>query len=94
MFINGQDDIKTGVIVIKGANWGGNPIKVELRVEVDDSANAGGVMADMIRLAKVAADRGLGGPIFPICAYYAKHPPKQIHDIEAKQMVDEFIKGG
>lgn len=93
MFINGQDDIKTGVIMINGSNWGDNPIKLELRVEVDDSANAGGVMADMIRLAKVAADRGLGGPIIPVCAYYAKHPPKQIHDIEAKQMVDDFIKG-
>ena len=93
MFINGQNDIKTGVIVINGANWGDNPIKIELRVEVDDSANAGGVMADMIRLAKVAVDRGLSGPIIPVCAYYAKHPPKQIHDTEAKEMIDDFMKG-
>ena len=93
MFINGQKDIKTGVIAIRGKNWGANPIKVDLTVEVDDSANAGGVMADMIRLAKIAKDRNLGGPIYPVCAYYAKHPPKQIHDAIAKQMVDDFIAG-
>jgi myo-inositol-1-phosphate synthase len=92
MYINGQEDIKTGVIVIYGSNWGDNSLKVELKLEVDDSANAGGVMADMVRLAKVSLDRGLGGPIIPVCAYYSKHPPKQINDREAKGLLDEFIK--
>ena len=90
-FINGQEDIKTGVIHIEGRNWGSNKIKLDLKVEVDDSANAGGVMIDMIRGAKIAKDKGMGGVIEPICAYYAKHPPVQIHDREAKKMVDEFI---
>lgn len=90
-FINGQEDIKTGVIHIQGRNWGGNIAKVDLKVEVDDSANAAGVMIDMIRGAKIAKDRGLGGIIESICAYYTKHPPVQIHDREAKKMIDEFI---
>jgi len=91
-FINGQEDTKTGVIHIQGRNWGSNIANIDLKVEVDDSANAGGVMVDMIRGAKIAKDKGMGGVIEPICAYYAKHPPVQIHDRDAKKMVDEFIK--
>ncbi len=91
-FINGQKDTKIGVIHIEGRNWGGNKIKLDVKVEVDDSANAGGVMVDMIRGAKIAKDKGIGGVIEPICAFYGKTPPIQIHDREAKKMVDEFIK--
>lgn len=91
-FINGQEDTKTGVIHIQGRNWGGQLANIDVKVEVDDSANAGGVMVDMIRGAKIAKDRGIGGVVEPICAYYAKHPPVQIHDRDAKKMIDEFVK--
>jgi len=46
----------------------------------------------MIRGAKIAKDRGLGGVIEPLCAYYGKHPPVQIHDMEAKRLLDKFIR--
>lgn len=91
-FINGQEDTKTGVIHIEGRNWGGNKVTLDLKLEVDDSANGAGVMIDMIRFAKLAKDKGLGGVIESICAYFAKHPPVQIHDAEAKIMLDEFLK--
>jgi myo-inositol-1-phosphate synthase len=91
MYIEGQDDIKTGVIHIQGRNWGGNIVNIDLKLEVDDSANAAGVMVDMIRGAKIAKDRGIGGIVEPVCAYYAKHPPVQVHDKEAKRMLDEFV---
>jgi len=90
-FINGQEDTKTGCIHIEGRNWGGNRVKLDLKLEVNDSANGAGVMIDMIRCAKLAKDRGIGGTI-PECSYFAKHPPKQINDAIAKKMLDEFIK--
>lgn len=90
-FINGQKDIKTGVIHIRGKNWGGNEIRLNVQVEVDDSANASGVMIDMIRGAKIARDKKIGGVVESICAFYSKTPPVQIHDKDAKRMVDEFI---
>lgn len=91
-FINGQDDIKTGVIHIEGRNWGNNVVKIDVKLEVNDSANAAGVMVDMIRCAKLAKDRGLGGVIEPVCAFYAKHPPVQMHDANARRLLDEFIR--
>lgn len=93
MFIKCQADTKTGIIYMQGKNYGGNTIKLDVKIEVDDSANAGGVMVDMIRCAKIAIDRGMSGVIEPVCSYYAKHPPKQIPDEEAKEMLDAFIVG-
>ena len=45
----------------------------------------------MIRCAKIASDRGLGGPIHPASAYFCKHPPIQMTDDLAQQAVEQFI---
>jgi myo-inositol-1-phosphate synthase len=44
-------------------------------------------------VAKIALDRKIGGPIIPASAYFMKHPPEQIRDVEAREMLEEFIKG-
>jgi myo-inositol-1-phosphate synthase len=88
MYIKGMDDIKTGVIHIEGRNCGGNSVEVDLTLKLDDSANAAGVMIDMIRFAKVAKDRGMTGVLRPVCAYYAKHPPVSMPVAEAKRDLD------
>lgn len=90
MFINGQEDIKTGIIHIRGRYWGGQVVKIDARLEVNDSADAGGVLVDMIRFAKVAIDRGEGGVLWPVSAFFSKHPPKEIPDDEAKAVLDSW----
>ena len=45
----------------------------------------------MIRCAKLAKDRGLGGAILPPSAYFCKHPPEQITDDEAHKAVEAFV---
>ena len=39
------------------------PLNVELKLEVWDSPNSAGVIIDALRCAKVAMDRGIGGPL-------------------------------
>ena len=48
---------------------------------------------DAIRCAKIAKDRGIGGPILGPSAYFMKSPPVQYHDDVARQMVEDFIAG-
>lgn len=91
MFINGQEDTKTGVIHIEGRYWAGNVVRLEARLEVNDSADAAGVLVDMIRFAKVALDRHEGGVIQPVCAYYAKHPPVQLPDDVALKGIRDWV---
>jgi myo-inositol-1-phosphate synthase len=94
MFINGQDDTKTGFIHMEGRYWAGNVVRLEARLEVNDSADAAGVLVDMIRFAKVARDRGEGGVLRPVCAYYAKHPPVEMPDEAALAAIEHWVKEG
>jgi myo-inositol-1-phosphate synthase len=68
---------------MEGRLFGDVPMNLELRLSVEDSPNSAGVAIDAIRCAKLAADRGLGGPIEAPSAFFMKHPPRQWTDDEA-----------
>ena len=78
---------------IEGRQWANIPYNMEVRLEVDDKANSAGIVIDAIRLAKIALDRGLGGPIKPASAYLMKHPIEQMSDIAAKTACEKFVAG-
>ena len=78
---------------IEGRQWANIPFNMEVRLEVDDKANSAGIVIDALRLAKIALDRGIGGPLIPASAYLMKHPPKQMNDPQAKIACEEFVKG-
>ena len=78
---------------IEGRRWANIPYNMEVRLEVDDKANSAGIVIDAIRLAKIALDRGLGGPIIPASAYLMKHPLEQMTDPVAKTELEKFVNG-
>jgi myo-inositol-1-phosphate synthase len=78
---------------IEGRQWANIPYNMEVRLEVDDKANSAGIVIDAIRLAKIALDRGMGGPIIPASAYLMKHPIQQMTDPVAKTEIEKFVKG-
>ncbi|HEV7727130.1 MAG TPA: inositol-3-phosphate synthase, partial [Modestobacter sp.] len=43
--------------------------------------------------AKIAKDRGIGGPILSASSYFMKSPPVQHRDSEARDLVEAFIRG-
>jgi myo-inositol-1-phosphate synthase len=79
---------------MEGRNFGDVPLNLELKLEVWDSPNSAGVIIDAVRCAKVALDRGIGGPIIGPSAYFMKSPPVQFHDDVAHGMVEAFANGG
>jgi myo-inositol-1-phosphate synthase len=87
------DDRKWAFIRLEGRNFGDVPLTVELKLEVHDSPNSAGVIIDAVRCAKLAKDRGLGGPVMGASAYFMKSPPKQFRDEVARQMVEDFAAG-
>ena len=78
---------------IEGRQWANIPYNMEVRLEVDDKANSAGIVIDAIRLAKIALDRGMGGPIIPASAYLMKHPIEQMTDPVAKTELEKFVTG-
>ncbi len=78
-------------IRIEGRAFGDVPISMELKLEVWDSPNSAGVVIDAVRCAKLALDRGIGGPLEVPSSYFMKSPPVQFTDDEAHRLVEEFI---
>ena len=87
-------DRKWAYIRMEGRNFGDAPLNIELKLEVWDSPNSAGVIIDAVRCAKVALDRGIGGPLIGPSAYFMKSPPVQYHDDEAHDMVGAFADRG
>ena len=86
-------DNKICYVRIEGRKFGNVPLNLELRLSVEDSPNSAGCIIDAIRIAKIALDRKIGGPLISASAYFMKHPPVQYPDHKAREMVEEFIKG-
>src|SRR6202048_1577400 len=84
------EDRKWAYIRLEGRNFGDVPLNIELKLEVWDSPNSAGVIIDAVRCAKVALDRGVGGPLLGPSAYFMKSPPIQYHDDVAHQMIEDF----
>jgi myo-inositol-1-phosphate synthase len=87
------EDRKWAYIRMEGRNFGDVPLNIELKLEVWDSPNSAGVVIDAVRCAKLAADRGIGGPLLGPSSYFMKSPPVQFPDPIAAQMVEEYIAG-
>ena len=92
-YVPWQNDNKVAFIRLEGTMFGGVPMHLELRLSVEDSPNSAGVAIDLIRCAKLARDRGLGGPVDPAAAFFCKHPPTQCPDDEAFARLEAFIRG-
>ena len=69
------------------------PLNLEYKLEVWDSPNSAGVIIDALRCAKIALDRGIGGPLLGPSSYFMKSPPVQYRDDVAQKLVESFIDG-
>jgi myo-inositol-1-phosphate synthase len=88
------DDRKWAYVRLEGRAFGDVPLNLEYKLEVWDSPNSAGIIIDAVRAAKIAKDRGIGGPIIPASAYLMKSPPVQLADDVARDQLEEFIAGG
>jgi myo-inositol-1-phosphate synthase len=88
------DDRKWAYVRLEGRAFGDVPLNLEYKLEVWDSPNSAGVIIDAVRAAKIAQDRGLGGPVIPASAYLMKSPPQQLPDDVARAQLETFIIGG
>jgi myo-inositol-1-phosphate synthase len=80
-------------ISLKARKFGDRPIKISVKLEVEDSPNSAGVVIDLIRAAKIALDRKIAGALISMPAYAFKHPPVQVPDPQAKQWTEDWIAG-
>ncbi|HCX86230.1 MAG TPA: inositol-3-phosphate synthase [Micrococcales bacterium] len=87
------DDRKWAYVRLEGRAFGEVPLNLEYKLEVWDSPNSAGIIIDAVRAAKIAKDRGVGGPILSASSYFMKSPPEQYDDETARAKVEAFIAG-
>jgi myo-inositol-1-phosphate synthase len=92
-FVAWLDDRKWAFIRLEGRNFGDVPVSLEYKLEVWDSPNSAGIIIDAIRAAKIAKDRGIGGPLLSASSYFMKSPPEQYPDDVCREKVEQFIRG-
>jgi myo-inositol-1-phosphate synthase len=92
-YVQWLDDRKWAYVRLEGRAFGDVPLNLEYKLEVWDSPNSAGVIIDALRAAKIAKDRGIGGPVVSASAYFMKSPPVQVADDIAKINVEKFIAG-
>ncbi|MGW1743272.1 inositol-3-phosphate synthase [Nocardia sp. NPDC001965] len=85
------DDRKWAYVRLEGRAFGDVPLNLEYKLEVWDSPNSAGIIIDAVRAAKIAKDRGIGGPVIPASAYLMKSPPQQLPDDIARTQLEAFI---
>ena len=84
---------KEAYMRLEGRIFGGAPVRVDLTMFVEDGNNSAGIIADCIRVSKIAKDRKVGGVLQSACSFFMKHPPEQLEDYIAKKRLVEFIEG-
>jgi myo-inositol-1-phosphate synthase len=92
-YVQWLDDRKWAYVRLEGRAFGEVPLNLEYKLEVWDSPNSAGIIIDAVRAAKIAADRGVGGPILSASSYFMKSPPVQYPDDVARANLEAFIAG-
>jgi myo-inositol-1-phosphate synthase len=92
-YVQWLDDRKWAYVRLEGRAFGDVPLNLEYKLEVWDSPNSAGIIIDAIRAAKIAQDRGVGGPLIGASSYLMKSPPVQRPDDEGRASVEAFIRG-
>jgi myo-inositol-1-phosphate synthase len=92
-YIQWLDDRKWAYVRLEGRAFGEVPLNLEYKLEVWDSPNSAGIIIDALRAAKIALDRGIGGPILSAATYFMKSPPVQMEDTAGRAQLEAFIRG-
>ena len=84
-------DAKICYINVNGTQFGNQKFELELKLKVEDSPNSAGVMLDVVRLAKVAKDKGLTGNIPVVSAFGFKSPADKFSETDILRKIDDFL---
>ncbi|MGW4790866.1 inositol-3-phosphate synthase [Nonomuraea sp. NPDC004297] len=92
-FIEYLGDTKTCFIRIEANSVLDSPLSLDIRLQVEDSPNAAGVLASAVRLAAAAADQGRGGVIDEGCPYLFKSPRHGATALAGLRMFEDYVQG-
>jgi len=91
-FIPYLQDKKVAYFRIELEAFGGAPINIDIKLEVQDSENSAGVVIDAIRYITVAREMGIVGALRGPSALTQKTPPQQMKFKDAQYECEQMAK--
>jgi myo-inositol-1-phosphate synthase len=88
-FVSHLKDNKVAILNLEGLGWAGTPVSLDLKLKVQDSSNAAGVIIDLIRIAAAARRAGLGG-FSPAAVKVLKSPAGGHPSYSAEDVAEGF----
>ncbi|MBO0888587.1 inositol-3-phosphate synthase [Candidatus Bathyarchaeota archaeon] len=92
-FVDFMENRRTSYFNIKGEYFGGTDFSLDMRLSLEDGPACAAVVTDVIRMTKLARDRGESGPLTTVSAYGFKAPPKRLSDQILKEDLASMLKG-
>ncbi|MFJ1649773.1 inositol-3-phosphate synthase [Streptomyces sp. NPDC088258] len=89
-FVPHLRDNKVAMLNIEGLGWAGTPVSLDLKLKVQDSSNAAGVIIDLIRIAAASSRLNTAG--FPPAAVRVLKSPAGGHTKYTDQDVEEGFR--
>ncbi|HTI19447.1 MAG TPA: inositol-3-phosphate synthase [Kutzneria sp.] len=84
-------DRKVGFLRIEADSVLNSQLSLEIRMEVEDSPNAAGVLANAVRVAGAARAQRIGGVVDDVCAFLFKSPRRPSTDAASLQDFQTFV---
>ena len=91
VYVPRGDDEKVAFFDIRAKGFGNFPIKIDIRLSVEDSPNSAGVSIDAIRYLKVAREMGIIGALRGPSAFTKKTPPQQMRYVDAMAECEAMV---
>ena len=92
-FVDFMENRRTSYFNIKGEYFGGTDFSLDMRLSLEDGPACAAVVTDVIRMTKLARDRGESGPLPTVSSYGFKAPPKRLSDQILKEDLASMRKG-
>ena len=92
-FVDFMENRRTSYFNIKGEYFGGTDFSLDMRMSLEDGPACAAVVSDVIRMTKLAWEKGQTGPLIAISAYGFKAPPRRMSDQTLKQELGPMLKG-
>ena len=92
-FVDFMENRRTSYFNVKGEYFGGTEFSLDMRMSLEDGPACAAVVSDVIRLVRLAWDKGQTGPLMAISAYGFKAPPKRLPDQILKEELTATVKG-
>ncbi len=84
---------RTSYFWLRGRYFGEAPFALDMTLNIVDGPAGAGIVIDIVRLMKLAMERGVAGPLTSVCAFGFKMPPIKAKPEIAQAWVEDFIHG-